>query len=67
MQRIAYKKFKAGEKSTMTPEKALQLTEAGFCFDASEKMGGARRKPAPEVDSPRLENASLEESTVDIC
>mmetsp|Transcript_42954 Transcript_42954/g.77248 ORF Transcript_42954/g.77248 Transcript_42954/m.77248 type:complete len:94 (-) Transcript_42954:310-591(-) len=38
MQRIAYKKFKAGEKSTMTVEKALKLTEVGFCFDASARF-----------------------------
>ena len=38
MQRVAYKKFKAGEKSTMTVEKALKLTEVGFCFDASARF-----------------------------
>eukprot|EP00581_Thalassiosira_minuscula_P031978 CAMPEP_0183785432 /NCGR_PEP_ID=MMETSP0739-20130205/66501_1 /TAXON_ID=385413 /ORGANISM="Thalassiosira miniscula, Strain CCMP1093" /LENGTH=507 /DNA_ID=CAMNT_0026029435 /DNA_START=1 /DNA_END=1524 /DNA_ORIENTATION=- len=38
MQRIAYKKFKAGEKSTITAEKALKLSEIGFCFDASDRF-----------------------------
>ncbi len=40
MQRIAYKKLKAGEKSTMTAEKALRLAEVGFCFDASARFSG---------------------------
>jgi hypothetical protein len=38
MQRVAYKKFKAGEKSTLTAEKALKLAEVGFCFEASDRF-----------------------------
>lgn len=39
MQRVAYKKFKAGEQSTMTAAvKALKLAEVGFCFDASDRF-----------------------------
>jgi len=44
MQRVAYKKFQAGEKSTMTSEKALRLMEIGFCFDASANWSGSKQK-----------------------
>ena len=38
MQRVAHKKWKAGDqKAKMTAEKALKLREIGFCFDASAK------------------------------
>ncbi|KAL7538258.1 hypothetical protein ACHAXR_008412 [Thalassiosira sp. AJA248-18] len=44
MQRVAYKRFKAGdEKSSMTAEKALKLSEAGFCFDASARFKGFQK------------------------
>ncbi|KAL3760934.1 hypothetical protein ACHAWU_009613 [Discostella pseudostelligera] len=42
-QRVHYKKFKAGEKSAMTAEKALRLTEMGFCFNASDRFRGNKR------------------------
>jgi hypothetical protein len=42
-QRVHYKKFKAGEKSQMTAEKALRLTEIGFCFNASDRFRGNKR------------------------
>ena len=42
-QRVHYKKFKAGEKSQMTAEKALRLTEVGFCFNASDRFRGNKR------------------------
>lgn len=34
-QRMGYKKMKASKKSPMTLEKALRLTEIGFCFKAA--------------------------------
>jgi hypothetical protein len=40
---VHYKKFKAGEKSQMTAEKALRLTEVGFCFNASDRFRGNKR------------------------
>ncbi|KAL7499616.1 hypothetical protein ACHAWT_007540, partial [Skeletonema menzelii] len=39
-QRVQYKKFKRGEQSQMTAEKALKLSEIGFCFDAAERFRG---------------------------
>eukprot|EP00585_Thalassiosira_rotula_P016916 CAMPEP_0196192560 /NCGR_PEP_ID=MMETSP0911-20130528/49083_1 /TAXON_ID=49265 /ORGANISM="Thalassiosira rotula, Strain GSO102" /LENGTH=282 /DNA_ID=CAMNT_0041464753 /DNA_START=226 /DNA_END=1074 /DNA_ORIENTATION=- len=36
-QRTGYRKMKAGEKSPMTTEKALKLSEIGFVFDASDR------------------------------
>jgi len=36
-QRREYKKMKAGVKTSMTPEKALRLTEIGFQFEAYRK------------------------------
>jgi len=41
-QRSDYKRMKAGEKTSFTPEKALRLTEAGFQFDASKFRGSNR-------------------------
>lgn len=41
-QRVHYKKFKKGEPSQMTAEKALKLSEIGFCFDAAERFRGSR-------------------------
>lgn len=41
-QRVHYKKFKRGEPSQMTAEKALRLSEIGFCFDAAERFRGTR-------------------------
>eukprot|EP00984_Skeletonema_dohrnii_P001402 scaffold447_cov112-Skeletonema_dohrnii-CCMP3373.AAC.3 len=41
-QRVHYKKFKKGEQSQMTAEKALKLSEIGFCFDAAERFRGSR-------------------------
>ena len=38
MQRTAYKRFKEGEKTNMTVDKALNLSEIGFCFDASDRF-----------------------------
>ena len=43
-QRVNYKKFKAGTPSQMTTEKALKLTEIGFCFNASDKFRGNKRR-----------------------
>jgi hypothetical protein len=63
MQRIAYKKFRAGEKSTMKLEQALQLSEAGFCFDASAKMGGGPRRPLFEERNSGSQEPVPEEST----
>ena len=42
-QRVHYRKYKAGEKSQMTAEKALRLTEVGFCFNASDRYRGNKR------------------------
>ena len=44
MQRRAYKKYMAGEKSGMTAEKALKLEEIDFCFDASSRFNGQKRR-----------------------
>ena len=42
-QRVHYKKYKEGQKSQMTAEKALKLTEIGFCFNASDRYRGNKR------------------------
>lgn len=38
-QRVEYKKLQKGEKSLLTAERALQLVELGFCFDAMKRRG----------------------------
>lgn len=43
-QRVHYKRFKAGTKSQMTTEKALRLTEIGFCFNASDRYRGNKSR-----------------------
>ena len=43
-QRVHYKRFKKGEPSQMTAEKALKLSEIGFCFDAGERFRGSNSR-----------------------
>ena len=50
-QRVNYKRFKNGEKSQMTAEKALKLSEIGFCFDAGDRFRGTRTPRQPEVEA----------------
>lgn len=38
-QRVEYKKMQKGKKSVLTAERALQLVEIGFCFDAMQQRG----------------------------
>jgi len=38
-QRKEHKKLKSGQKTSLTIERCLKLTEIGFCFDASNKRG----------------------------
>eukprot|EP00979_Chaetoceros_neogracilis_P000443 scaffold107_cov269-Chaetoceros_neogracile.AAC.35 len=38
-QRKEHKKLKSGQKTSLTIERCLMLTETGFCFDASSKRG----------------------------
>ena len=47
-QRVHYKKYKNGQKSQMTAEKALRLTEIGFCFNASDRYRGNKRHRTDE-------------------
>ena len=47
-QRVHYKKYKNGQKSQMTAEKALRLTEIGFCFNASDRYRGNKRHRTAE-------------------
>ena len=50
-QRVHYKKYKEGQKSQMTAEKALKLTEIGFCFNASDRYrGNKRNRMEPEEE-----------------
>lgn len=49
-QRVQYKKYKEGLKSQMTAEKALKLTEAGFCFNASDRYRGNKRHKPDEQE-----------------
>ena len=48
-QRVHYKRFKAGTKSQMTTEKALRLTEIGFCFNASDRYRGNKSRNSNET------------------
>lgn len=43
-QRVHYKKFKKGKPSQMTAEKALKLSEIGFCFDAGDRFRGGKAR-----------------------
>ncbi len=43
-----YKKYKNGQTSQMTAEKALKLTEIGFCFNASDRYRGNKRHRTTE-------------------
>lgn len=45
-QRVEYKLMQKGKKSVLTAERALQLVEIGFCFDAMQLRG----KAAEQVD-----------------
>ncbi|KAL7548730.1 hypothetical protein ACHAWF_011996 [Thalassiosira exigua] len=54
-QRSAYRQMKLGQRTHLTPERALMLTEIGFCFDAKSKRGGRRE---PETNEP-LENSDF--------
>ena len=49
-QRVHYKKFKKGEQSQMTAEKALKLSEIGFCFDAADRFRGSRTPRQPDAE-----------------
>mmetsp|Transcript_33806 Transcript_33806/g.73100 ORF Transcript_33806/g.73100 Transcript_33806/m.73100 type:complete len:1083 (+) Transcript_33806:113-3361(+) len=49
-QRVHYKKYKEGHKSQMTAEKALKLTEIGFCFNASDRYRGNKRSRTHEQE-----------------
>ena len=40
-QRVEYKLMQKGKKSVLTAERALQLVEIGFCFDAMQLRGKA--------------------------
>ncbi len=53
-QRVNYKKFKDGKPTPMTAEKALKLTEIGFCFNAADRFRGNKQeeKPPPEQHYP---------------
>jgi hypothetical protein len=48
-QRTEYRRMKKGQKSFMTAEKALQLNEIGFKFDA-EKYKGRNRDLSDVLD-----------------
>ena len=34
----------------MTAEKALKLTEVGFCFNASDRFRGNKQEEKPQID-----------------
>lgn len=53
-QRVHYKKFKEGGKSQMTAEKALKLTEIGFCFNASDRYRGNKRHKTAEQEAEEM-------------
>lgn len=50
-QRVHYKKYKEGSKSQMTAERALKLTEIGFCFNASDRYRGNKRHKTSEQEA----------------
>lgn len=54
-QRVHYKKFKDGQKSQMTAEKALKLTEIGFCFNASDRYRGNKRHRSHEQEEEEVD------------
>jgi len=49
-QRVHYKKYKEGQKSQINAEKALKLTEIGFCFNASDRYRGNKRHRTHEQE-----------------
>mmetsp|Transcript_40343 Transcript_40343/g.66070 ORF Transcript_40343/g.66070 Transcript_40343/m.66070 type:complete len:532 (-) Transcript_40343:140-1735(-) len=57
-QRVHYKKYKEGQKSQMTAERALKLTELGFCFNASDRYRGNKRHRTHEQEE---EEAAVEQ------
>jgi hypothetical protein len=48
-QRVHYKRYKEGKKTQMTPERALKLTEIGFCFNASDRFRGNKKQDDGEM------------------
>ncbi|KAL9185833.1 hypothetical protein ACHAXT_003610 [Thalassiosira profunda] len=59
-QRVHYKKYKEGQKSQMTAEKALRLTEIGFCFNASDRYRGNKRHRG-QLEAEEEEAAAMEQ------
>lgn len=57
-QRVHYKKYKEGQKSQMTAEKALKLTEIGFCFNASDRYRGNKRHRTHEQEEEEAQQAA---------
>ena len=49
-QRVNYKKLKEGKPTAMTAEKALKLTEIGFCFNASDRFRGNKQEERPQAE-----------------
>jgi len=54
-QRVHYKKLKKGEQSQMTAEKALKLSEIGFCFDAGDRFRGSRTSRQPDAEEVQVQ------------
>ena len=54
-QRVHYKKYKEGQKSQMMAEKALKLTEIGFCFNASDRYRGNKRHRTQEQEEKEVQ------------
>jgi len=53
-QRVHYKKYKEGHKSQINAEKALKLTEIGFCFNASDRYRGNKRHRTHEQEEEEM-------------
>ena len=59
-QRVHYKRYKAGTKSQTTAEKALRLTEIGFCFDASDRYRGTKRQLEHQEEATAMEEEDVQ-------